>query len=241
MKQIIAWLALVLTWGTNTANATLIPLAGGMVYDTDRDITWLADANYAKTSGYTATLPHPNSSGAMDWNEATIWAANLVYGGYDDWRLPTTQEPDPSCDDPSPVGGVILYLGYGCTGSEMGHMFYVNLGGIKDENISDHHNDMNYDLFSNIGGMNYWSSTMAIDSNPGVDDWHYTFQFNLGPHVGYQIFHSDNNSFLAWAVRNGGGTTQVPLPNTIFLISIGLVVWRVFGQRRVRCGSLQPV
>ena len=38
-------------------------------YDTELDITWLADANYAKTSGHDA-------DGQMNWMNANAWAAN---------------------------------------------------------------------------------------------------------------------------------------------------------------------
>ena len=34
------------------ANAALVDRGGGLIYDTDLNITWLADANYAYTSGY---------------------------------------------------------------------------------------------------------------------------------------------------------------------------------------------
>jgi hypothetical protein len=33
---------------------TLIDRGGGLIYDTDLNVTWLADANYAQTSGYDA-------------------------------------------------------------------------------------------------------------------------------------------------------------------------------------------
>ncbi len=62
--------------------AELIDRGGGLIYDSGLNITWLQDANYAKTSGY-----HP--TGEMTWFEAMTWSENLVYGGYDDWRLPT--------------------------------------------------------------------------------------------------------------------------------------------------------
>lgn len=75
---------------SNAARATLIDRGGGMIYDTDLNITWLADANYAKTSGYDA-------DGLMTWAAANAWAQNLTYGGYTDWRLPKTLEPDPTC------------------------------------------------------------------------------------------------------------------------------------------------
>jgi hypothetical protein len=35
-----------------TANSALINRGNGLIYDEDRDITWLSDANYAVTSGY---------------------------------------------------------------------------------------------------------------------------------------------------------------------------------------------
>ena len=89
-------------------------------YDTVADLTWVADANLAQTSGF-------DSDGRMDWATATSWAANLDIDGVagpDGWRLPTTQQPDPSCDLQS--GGVSS--GFNCTGSEMGNLYYNVLG-----------------------------------------------------------------------------------------------------------------
>ena len=42
-------------------------------YDTDRNITWLRDANV---------------NGPMNWDAAAAWAANFSLGGYKDWKLP---------------------------------------------------------------------------------------------------------------------------------------------------------
>ena len=53
-----------------------------MIYDTTRNITWLADMNL---------------NGRMSWDVATAWANNLVYGGFADWRLPTLNPLDASC------------------------------------------------------------------------------------------------------------------------------------------------
>ena len=38
-----------------TANAALYDRGNGLIYDDVLDITWLQDANYAKTSGYVKT------------------------------------------------------------------------------------------------------------------------------------------------------------------------------------------
>jgi MYXO-CTERM domain-containing protein len=65
---------------SGAAQAALVDRGGGMVYDTSRNLTWLADMNYAKTSGY-------DSDGLMSWSAAGTWASGLAHGGYDDWQL----------------------------------------------------------------------------------------------------------------------------------------------------------
>lgn len=44
-------------------------------YDTEADITWLADAN---------------AGGAMSWSEANTWVDSLIVDGKGSWRLPTS-------------------------------------------------------------------------------------------------------------------------------------------------------
>ena len=52
--------------------------------------------------------------GLRDWNDAVTWANTLSFGGFDDWRLPSTTQPDPTCSnqyDPGaglPVQGFLL-------------------------------------------------------------------------------------------------------------------------------------
>jgi len=70
----------------STANAALSSSLGGLaVYDDDLNITWLADADA--------------NNGRMTWLDANAWAASLTVGGFTDWRLPTTADPDASCTD----------------------------------------------------------------------------------------------------------------------------------------------
>ena len=80
--------------GSGHAQAILVDRGSGMLYDTVLNITWLQDANHAKTSGYCNTAgtctDHNGqslSSGQMNWTQANTWANNLNYGGYNDWRL----------------------------------------------------------------------------------------------------------------------------------------------------------
>jgi hypothetical protein len=95
-------LALALLTSTS-ANAALVDRGGGLIYDTDLDVTWLQNAT---ASGIV------NSPG-----DASAWADQLVYHDsirnrdWDDWRLP---KDDLSC----------LYGN--CSTSEMGHLYYVD-------------------------------------------------------------------------------------------------------------------
>jgi hypothetical protein len=147
---------------SGVSQATLIDRGGGLIYDDVLDITWLQDANYAKTSGY-------DTDGRMSWPAANIWADQLVYGGYNDWRLPNV----------SPVNGLSFKYETGFDGSsdlgffissknsEMGYMHYVNLandGWFKGENLlSDcagygpEYCLVNRGLFDNLESKKYWA------------------------------------------------------------------------------------
>jgi hypothetical protein len=59
---------------TNSVHASLQDNGNGLIYDTDLNITWLADAN---------------SGGAKTWDDAVSWATGLTVGNAINWRLPT--------------------------------------------------------------------------------------------------------------------------------------------------------
>jgi len=182
-------------------------------YDTETDLTWLADVNYAMTSGY-----DPN--GRMNWSEANTWASNLTIEGVQGWRLPTTLQPDPSC---SYQGGSISF-DWNCSGSEMGNMFHNTLGGTSTISLSDTHN-LNYNLFTNIqtNGFWYWSSTATPFVN---NSWGFDFSFG-----GYQGYLSNDSENYAWAVYEGD-VSDVPVPATIWLFGSGLISLAGFVRRK---------
>lgn len=161
MKAFRVVLALVAGLGiSGIATATLVDRGGGLVYDTDLNVTWLADANYAKRSGYAVTLYGAGSDGTMTWSQAEAWVAGLVYHDpvrkidLKGWRLPTTLQPDPAC---SAQAGNDSF-GYQCTGGELGHLFYTELGGKTATPIGQVHN-ASYALFSHPPASLYWSGT----------------------------------------------------------------------------------
>lgn len=106
-------------------------------YDTEANLTWLADANYAMTSGYDA-------DGRMIWADSVNWVAGLSVGGVGDWRLPSTD----TCSDTN------------CTSSEMGNLYYNVLGGTSYDPLVVTHN-ANYYLFSNVQISDYWSDKLC--------------------------------------------------------------------------------
>ena len=145
---------------SGSAIADLQPrLGGAAVYDTDLNITWLTNANLAATNKFgTAGI---NADGSMPWSTALNWITSMnlaKYLGFSSWRLPTTPEPDTTCPAST----------FGCTGSEMGHLFYIELGGAGGNSISGAHNS-NFSLFTNLQDSArcgvYWSAnTWTADS-----------------------------------------------------------------------------
>ena len=179
---------------SGAAQAALVSRAGGtMIYDTTLNITWLSDWNYAQTSGVDA-------DGLMDRLTAKNWADNLVYGGYDDWRLPTSLNAD----------GTGPCEGFNCSGSEMGHMFYNNWGASAGSDFSIGTNATNLALFSNVQSDFYWSGTEYAPSSSGA--WRF-YTFN-----GFQSLDFARIFLLyAVAVLPGDVAARVPEPQTLAL------------------------
>jgi MYXO-CTERM domain-containing protein len=222
---------------TGAAQAALVDRGGGMIYDTVRNITWLADMNYAFTSGYAAANAGGTGSnlifanGLMGWDAATAWANNLVFGGFSDWRLPTLNPADTTCSNSfSPGGGFPdQYFGTGCTGGELSGLFVTDLGNKAGESVLNQAGDSveqiaNLALFSNVQSNNYWSGTEYAPS-PGVA---WSFRSN----VGSQNSNGKGNVMYAVAVRTGDVTASVPEPQTLALALLALGATVVVSRRR---------
>jgi hypothetical protein len=187
-----------------------------MVYDTVQNITWLQNWN---------------TNGLMNWTTANNWANNLVYGGFSDWRLPTTDTTASSnCDSNlDPGGGFPLqYFGFNCTGSEMGHMFYNEFGAIAGSGILSGLNAANLALFTNVQSFYYWSGTEFAPNPVGVWDFRTA--------DGRQGFGGKDDALYAVAVRPGDVAasvpTPVPEPQTLALVLLALGATMVARRRR---------
>ena len=187
------------------------------IYDDVLDITWLQDANYAQTSGY-------DSDGRMHWLQAKAWAAQLSYDGHDDWRLPSANlinSANPcyayygSCD-----------FGYNNTTSELGHMFYNNLGRLSFS--------ININVNFTDGATSNVVSILSLQNHEyNQSDW-YSEEYVPGPTDawafkmvnGFQFADNKNASdyHYGWPVHDGDiGASPVPLPAGIYLFLSGLV------------------
>ena len=156
-------------------------------YDTDLNITWLRDADV---------------NGLKQWGAAVTWADTFSFGGYTDWRLPTSD----TCQN------------LNCAGSEMGHLWYVELGNTAGALT-------NTGNFQNFQSYAYWSGTEVS----GVAQNAYYF-YNA---IGGQYGHNETDDFYAMAVRDGDVTTAVPEPETYVLMLGGLAAM-VLAIRRKR-------
>ena len=190
--------ACVFTLGlVSSPHAALIPKLGGqVVYDVDRDITWVADANLAASN--TFGVAGVNADGSMDLGILTAneWIAAMNaanYLGFDNWRLPTTLQPDPSCSRQDEFGS----RGFNCTGSEMGHLFYTEFGATAGSSVLDTGNPAELAKFTNIQADD--SHDNYVSGTPFEPSLIYIFEFDRGG----QDVAPANDDFFVWAVREG--------------------------------------
>lgn len=229
---------------SGAAQAALHDRGGGLVYDDALNVTWLQDANYAKTSGYDA-------DGGMSWGSAVTWAANLSFYDsvrnvtYTDWRLPTLK----------PVDGITWNINVsfngttdggfnesapgtpyaGSTASELAYMFYQNLGNpsiylpslpVTESSCAGGSCLQNTGPFVNLTPIAYWT---GIESGYDTSQaW--TFRMDSGMQgTGYKDH--PNNTFYAWAVRDGD-VAVVPEADTWVMLLAGLGIVGVAARRR---------
>ena len=193
-----------------SAQASLIPRLSGQAYFDDvQGITWLADANLCATLG---NCINNIGSSEMIWDDAVFWADNLVFLGFDDWRLPNTTQPDPTCVGQATFGGFPDQgFAFACTGSEFGHL--VNVDGISVGSQGP---------FMNVQ-QGYWSGTEF------APDLLLAWQMTLAN--GDQNFFMKTSMESVWVVRDGD-VLSVLEPTTLALFATGLAGLGFMTRRR---------
>ncbi len=174
--------------GARSVPSNLVDMCDGTIYDTDKQLSWLQDAG---------------TSGLINWDAAIAWVASLNnnggFAGLTGWRLPTTIQPDATCQDQA--GGASQ--GLNCTKSEMGHLFYTELGNTAGGSPSH-----NAGPFTNVTDFIYWTST---DWPPDPSAAFAFYRWDGGQY-GYLKF----GNYYAWAVRSGERNARIEKPFASF-------------------------
>lgn len=138
------------------AQAALVDRGGGLVYDSQADLTWFAAP---------ALLPGP-----MNWLDAASFALDFVHAGGADWLLPGTPFVDSGC----PTG-----VGSGCVDSDMGRLFHHLLGGNAGESVFDATGD-SADEIAGVAMMPALANTWFWSRQVGDDGANTAFAFDFG-------------------------------------------------------------
>ncbi len=137
----------------------------------------------------------------------------MPVGGFTDWRLPTALNADGS--------GPCQF--FNCTGSELGHMYYTELGNVAATvgcTIGVNCGLVNTSPFSNLIDSAYWTST--------EDALNTSSAWEFATFGGVQVTFPKTLEHFSWAVRDGD-VAPIPEPSTLLLFGsglAGLAVWR---------------
>ena len=216
-------------------HAALVPNGNGTVYDDDFDLYFLQDPNYASINlsdqrvneiieavgtigNHELTMSdfqdgNGNYTGQMTWWGAQAWVDQLSFAGMDNWQLPTILLPDSDCTtDAAGTAPSQDSTGYNCKGSDLGHLFYVEIGASAGNPITTGLQEA-LDKFGIIPNDDYWSNgptDVPLNFEP------YTFSY-----LGQQTKTSGGSIAMAWPVHPA--TPTVPLPATLWLFGSGLL------------------
>ena len=161
-----------------------------------------------------------------DWSAQKAWAneLNLTYSidsAYtvtwvdDAWRLPSA--------------GLDPQWGYNQTTSEMGDLFYNDLGLTASDDASTTAAQLNATNFDHLIASRYWSGT-EYELNGGLA-WYFRMDDGLQARLNKTAF-----TGYGLAVRSGR-VSAVPVPGAIWLLSSGLAGLVAFGRWRRRNGG----
>lgn len=179
-------------------------LSGSVVYEADRDISWLGNMNLAATQ--TFGVAGIEADGRMTWDTANLWIAAMnqnYYLGFNDWRLPEALNPmpDPLCNGDA-----------NCDAGDMGHLYYqefnytqgdeVNSGGLPGCTLCTPHSDVS--LFSTFEST-YWTDSLRDVSGVIYSD---EFHFN-GINAGSIIENNATALNHVTAIRSGHTSNMI--------------------------------
>jgi hypothetical protein len=201
------------------SNSDGTPESYNLIYDNDSpfgSIVWLDYTKSWSTWGNQVSWASGlNTSGVLTYNlnpgVTMNWTGN--------WRLPSTVD---GTYDYGPDWGYdgTTHVGFNITTSEMGHLYYTELGNKGEYAIDGTRPQPGWGLnstddFQNLQPDMYWSGTESSDIPGGAWVFYY--------HNGIQdVFPKGDLPFYALAVHPAD-VANVPEPATVFLLGAGLM------------------
>ncbi len=159
-------------------------------YDSVLNITWLADASFARTSG-------ADPDGLMSWAAAQTWVSALNIGGTTGWRLP-------SLVDTGALGCNLSYSG----GTDCGYNVQT-----VDAATGQVFSELAHLWYRTLGNKGYYAADTGASPQAG---WGLSNQgpfVHLQPHYHWTGTTMATNTARAWAFQAGNGL-QGSLPKT---------------------------
>ena len=234
------------------AHATIITIGTATYNGHDYNLIWDDDNN----GNSVVWLDFTNDSAT--WNAQVEWAATLanaltikLYDGYalswldDAWRLPATfdEGPYPLSKLPTHGDDGTTITGYNVSTSEMGHLYYVELGNTGlhdlDGNIIYGSGLTNTGEFVNLVQTDlmeeYWSGTELVNYYTiGDTNYDKSKAYNFDTNSGQQWYTMKASKGYAIAIRSGqisvssvpepgAALSSVPEPGAALLLGAGLL------------------
>jgi hypothetical protein len=198
-------------------------------YDTDLNISWLTDANYANTIGWVS--PTFNVGGGwMTWDEGMELLSTLSINGISGWRAPAlTDLGAPGCAGYA-NGGTDCGYNVPVNSSEIVHLYTATLGN-KSAIAPDgtHRADGDWGMINTGPFKNVITNPGYGLGTPYAGDSTQIWAFN--PSTGIQASLSRSSAGFGWAVHDGD-VGAVPEPQTYALMMLGLVGIAAVARRK---------
>ncbi|MGI6655733.1 MAG: VPLPA-CTERM sorting domain-containing protein [Desulfobulbus sp.] len=235
MKKVYLCSTMVLLLMSGIAHADLTTIGTATYNGADYKLIWDDDNN----GNSVVWLDYSNAKAT--WDDQIAWASSLnqanaltyninpaytVQWGTNSWRLPATvDQPFLNGYDGTTTGG------YNVTSSEMGHLYYTELGnlGMKDTsgNNQSEYGLKNTGSFDNLVADSwYWSAT-EHNHDPFYDK---VWSFNM--QRGHQSIHRFKNSYGHGLAIRDAQVSAVPVPGAIWLVGAGVIALSGLGRRR---------
>ncbi len=244
MRKLFLYVAMVLLMMTGIAQATLTTI-GMATYDDgsgakDYNLIWDDDNNGRSLVWLDYTNAENTWQAQRDWASSLDTALSVTLNAgvsvtWDSsWRLPNTVDGElkEGYKGPDENGNYDYTYGYNLSNSEMGHLYYEELGNLGWRDTNGNNFQPGWGLkntgdFKNLIASWYWSDT-EYAYNPSYAWYFYMF-------YGGQIADYKTDTRKGLAVRSGQvSVSSVPVPGAIILLSAGLLWVAGLGRKSRR-------